>query len=74
MKNGKRSAPAINPVIMKIQTISAPQLLISDAKVEVAIMLHFQLCSVHSMKKSKGSTSAINPVTMEITDNSHLQM
>ena len=45
---------------------------ISTLESEMAITLHFQLCSAGytalQMKNSRRTTSAINPVTMENTD------
>ena len=64
-KNGAR---------VNILSKHASQLSITDL---VAIILRFQLCSAHytvlQMKNSRRSASAINPVTMEIMDNSCLQ-
>ena len=70
----RRSASAINPVITKnINDLRA--LIIDCSKVKVAITLCFQLCSACftalQIKHSRRSAFAINPVTMENTDNSH---
>ena len=70
----RRSASAINPVITK--NINDSRALIIDcSKVKVALTLCFQLRSACftalQIKHCRRSTFAINPVTMENTDNSH---
>ena len=62
---------------LKNTTICTPQTINYCLESAAAITLCFQLCSTHytvlQMKNSVRIVSAISPVTMENTDDSHLQ-
>ena len=74
MKNSKRSASEINPVVIKIRQFAYAPTINHCLESAVAITLRFQLCStrytVLQTKNSVRISSAINSVTMENTDNS----